>query len=87
MAFLASKYSLNIVLSAAFMTLGITITLTLYAYFTKADFTTCGAMITCMIVLVGLLGMFCLFYKSSALTLVYCGLGLALFSLWLVIDS
>ena len=49
-------YNADIVLIAAVMTLGMFLALTLYACFTKTDFTACGGIIFCFIMVMFILG-------------------------------
>ena len=74
------------VLSAAFMTAGIVVALTIYAMTTKTDFTVCGGM---MFVIFGafiLFGIFS-FVFGPTMHLIYCIIGVILFGLYLIIDT
>lgn len=77
----------SIVFLAAFLTLVITIACTAYAVFTKEDYTTSSALI--VVIAVAMLAIFVvlLFTNSPFLHTVYCGLGVILFGIYLVIDT
>ena len=53
--YVCSLYDVTDVLTAAGMTLGMTVAITLYAFWTKTDFTTCGSLFFCLSI-----GMLCL---------------------------
>lgn len=86
-SFIASQYNPKIVLIAAFMTAGITVGLTAYAYYAKTDFTVLGGIMVCIGVALCIFGLFALIFRSELLNTVYCALGVIAFSIWLVIDS
>ena len=75
-----------VVLSAAFMTAAIVIALTLYAVFTKTDFTQCGGI---MAVLGGVLLAFLLlsFFFGPTFHLVMCFVGVFIFGIYLIYDT
>eukprot|EP00357_Protocruzia_adherens_P013751 CAMPEP_0115017768 /NCGR_PEP_ID=MMETSP0216-20121206/28337_1 /TAXON_ID=223996 /ORGANISM="Protocruzia adherens, Strain Boccale" /LENGTH=236 /DNA_ID=CAMNT_0002388695 /DNA_START=44 /DNA_END=754 /DNA_ORIENTATION=- len=77
----------TIVLTAAVLTVGVTVALTLYACFTKTDFTVLGGMtwILCMVML--MFGIMLFFMHSSLLNTIYCVLGVLLYGLFLIIDT
>jgi FtsH-binding integral membrane protein len=76
----------KIVIASAFMTAGIVIALTLYAFFTKTDFTTCGGIFAALLAELAMLGLFC-FTFGPTMRLLYCGVGVITFGTYLVIDT
>ena len=77
----------SIVFLAAFLTLLITVACTLYAIFTKEDYTTSSALVVVISVVMLALFVILLFTNSPFLHTVYCGLGVLLFGIYLVIDT
>jgi FtsH-binding integral membrane protein len=76
----------KLVLSAAFMTAGIVVALTLYAMTTKRDFTVMGGMmfvIGAAFIMFGLFG----FLFGPTVRLIYCLIGVVLFGAYLVFDT
>jgi FtsH-binding integral membrane protein len=76
----------KIVIASAFMTSGIVIALTLYAVFTKTDFTTCGGVLTVACAVFILVGLFS-FVLGATMRLVICGVGVLLFGVYLIFDT
>lgn len=77
-----------IVLSAALITLALVAALTVYACLTKTDFTFLGPFLMCaMLVLFFFAIMILLFGKSKVLILIYCSIGLIIFSIYLIFDT
>jgi len=69
------------------MTAGMVTILTLYAFFTKTDFTVCLSVVWILLGVMLLIGIFkFIFWQCYTLHLIYCGLGLILFSIYLIID-
>jgi FtsH-binding integral membrane protein len=68
------------------MTAGIVIALTMYAFFTKTDFTVCGG--TLFVIGASLLffGLFC-FLFGEVLRMIYCVCGVILFGIYLIVDT
>ena len=61
--------------------------LTVYAFFTKTDFTVCLSAIWILLGVMLLVGIFMfIFRECRTLHLIYCGLGLIVFSVYLLID-
>ena len=75
-----------VVVTAAFMTASIVIALTLYAIFTKTDFTACGGSLTVIGWSFFMFGILCLFLGPTA-NLVYSIIGVVLFGIYLVFDT
>ena len=77
----------NIVIVAAGLTLGVTIGLTIYAFFTKTDYTYLGAFLAtagCLLIL-GCIA--CFWMHFYWLYMIYCVLGLIIYSFYLVYDT
>ena len=75
------------VLMAGGLTAAITISLTVYAFTTKTDFTTCGAFLfVCVTALIvgGIIG---IFVRSRWLNLILSILGVIVFGLYLIFDT
>ena len=81
-----SYYSFKIVLTALGLTVGITVGLTIYACYTKTDFTMCGGMLFCFLIGFIFFGLFGFWFGKWLYTL-YCFLGVLLFSLYLIYDT
>ena len=75
-----------LVLTAAFMTAGIVIGLTIYAIFTKTDFTVCGG---ALFVVGAAFIMFSLFsfMFGPTMRMIYAALGVILFGFYLIFDT
>ena len=86
-SFIASRYDRDTVLIAASLTAAMTIGLTLYAIFTKTDFTTCGGilMVCCVCLIFG--GILSIFFHNKWLRLILAILGVILFGIYLVYDT
>ena len=76
----------TIVLSAAFMTTGIVLALTIYALTTKSDFTVCGGAMFVFGAAFLMFGIFSMFFGPTA-RLIYNLIGVILFGIYLVIDT
>ena len=75
----------EIVLTAVCLTAAIVLALTLYAFTTDSDFTTCGAFAFIVGALFLLLGLFSIF-MGPKFYMVYCFFGVLLFGFYLIID-
>ena len=75
-----------VVLAAAAMTAAVVIGLTLYAVFTKTDFTQCGGamvVIGCAFMIFSLFS----FLFGPTMRLIYCAIGVIVFGLYLIFDT
>jgi len=81
-----SFYNYEIVLTAIGLTVGITIGLTIYACYTKTDFTMCGGILFCLLIGLLFFGIFGFLFGEWVYTL-YCYLGVLLFSFYLIMDT
>ena len=87
-AFICTLYEAESVLIAALMTTGLTIGLTLYACFTKKDFSTMyGIMWTFLIAFI-LFGIMAAFFGAGGIVrILYCTFGIIIYGIYLVIDT
>ena len=76
----------TIVIMAAFMTAAIVLALTLYAVFTKTDFTACGGIICVIGAAFLMFGLFS-FLFGPTLHLIYCIIGVVIFGVYLIFDT
>lgn len=74
------------VLAAAFMTAGIVVALTLYAVFTKTDFTACGGFIAVLGGAFFIFSIFSLFFGAT-FRLVIAVVGVIIFGVYLIFDT
>lgn len=86
-SFIASRYDPNTVLIAASLTAIIVISLTLYAIFTKTDFTTCGGVL--LVCSVGLFfgSIIGIFLKSNVYNMIIAVVSAIIFGIYLVFDT
>lgn len=91
----SSYYDQTTVFIAGCLTAAVTISLTVYAFTTKTDFTFYGGILFACTCLMFFVGIFFLIFgignRSTpgfrAINIVYCGLGVLLFSLYLIYDT
>lgn len=86
-AFVAGISDPEIVVEAAIMTLALTISLTVYAFTTKTDYTYCGATLFILACALIMFGMFTWIFAYDALYTTWCVLGVILYSYYLVYDT
>ena len=72
---------------AAALTAGIVVALTLYAIFTKTDFTTCGGILVVLFAALFIGGIISLFIKNKWLELGLSIAGVIVFGIYLVYDT
>lgn len=77
----------SIVLMAAAMTLGVTVSLTIYAYTTKQDFTMMGGILFVISAVFFMFGFFLLFTNIYFLHVIYSALGVILYGVYLIYDT
>jgi FtsH-binding integral membrane protein len=75
-----------IILTAAFMTAGMVVGLTVYAFLAKTDFTTFGGVLFVLGAAFCMFGLFSFLFGSTT-RLIYCLLGVILFGVYLVMDT
>lgn len=86
-AFVCSYYDPLMVLAAAVSTLVITAALTLYAWKTKRDFTTCGGMLVITVMSLIMFGFFMIFLYNRVVYLVFCFVAVILYGFFIVYDA
>jgi protein lifeguard len=86
-AFIAARFQPQIVLIAAVTTAGMTIGITVYAFTTKADFTIFGPILFVIGFTLAFASLFFIFYWSRAMQIVWCIIGVILFSFYLLFDT
>jgi protein lifeguard len=74
------------VIFAGFLTLAVTLSLTVYAFTTKTDFTMCGGLLFCLGTILFIWGIFTIIFGPILNTL-YCVLGLVVYSIYLIYDT
>lgn len=67
--------------------LGVVVACTLYAYFTEEDYTTSSLLVIVLSVILLILMIVTMFTNSPLIQNIYCGVGVLLFSIYLVIDT
>ncbi len=87
LAYICSATEPEIVFIAAGMTAGLVCGLTLFAMFTKQDFTVCLSAIALLVIALLMFGLFALIFNSRILQIVYCSLGIIVFGIYLIIDT
>lgn len=75
-----------LVVQAAFMTAGLVLGLTLYAVTTKRDFTVFAGLLWAVGSIFLIFSLFSVFFGAT-MRLIYCALGVALFSVYLIFDT
>jgi len=83
-----SLYDPEIVIMAGILTAAVTISLTIYAFTTKTDFTFLGGLLFVSICLILFFGIFCFAFRSvRVLHIFFCILGVLVYSLYLIYDT
>lgn len=85
--FICAFYEPLIVVAAASMALGVTIALTVYAWTTKKDFTTCGGMLFAMVATMFMFFFFTIFFYSDILYLVFSLFAVVMYSFFIIYDT
>ena len=83
---ITSLYTAKSVLLAGFLTLGVVIALTVYAFNTKEDFSYLGGFLYVSLFVFTIVGLFSLFF-GPFFEMLYCIAGVLLFSLYLIYDT
>lgn len=86
-SFICGTTNPKLVLMAAAMTCGVVIALTLYAYFTKTDFTVMGSLMFVIACIMILFSIFMLFTQNKTLHIIYSCVGVLAFSIYLIYDT
>ncbi|PIK54352.1 hypothetical protein BSL78_08728 [Apostichopus japonicus] len=82
-----STYEAQTVLIAAGACAGIVLILTLFAFQTKIDFTMMSGLALVLVTVLFFFGLFAIIFRNDVLDVVYCSLGVGVFSLYIVIDT
>ena len=85
-ATISSQYTDASVAQAAAMTTIMVVSLSLYAKYTKTDFTGLGPYLFVAGIGLGIFGLFLMFFASPFLNTLYCAIGIILFGIYLVFD-
>lgn len=83
----SSRYDTETVVMAAGITAGVTLFLTLFAFQTKWDFTTCNGVMFVALIILLIFGIFAIIFQNKILNLVYASFAAFLFSIYIVIDT
>ena len=85
---IASMYNPEVVLSAAILTVGITLSLTIYAITTKRDFTMMDGALFIVLMAFMLMSfiMWAFGHKIGYANIIYCTLGVIIFGFYLIYD-
>ena len=86
-AAVASLYQPGIVVASALLTAAAVLGLTLYAYFTKSDFTSGSGILAVLAGTLLMLGILTIFFHSPVLTTIYCSIAVFFFGIYLVVDT
>ncbi|XP_011182293.1 protein lifeguard 1 [Zeugodacus cucurbitae] len=86
LSFLAIKYSPDTVLYALGITTLVVLVLTVFAMQTAIDFTSCGAILLVGSIILLIIGLVAIFVPSRTLMIVYCSIGIVVFSFYLIFD-
>ncbi|XP_023031937.1 protein lifeguard 1 isoform X1 [Drosophila willistoni] len=84
---IAGQYKADEVLMAVGITAAVSLGLTLFALQTKFDFTMCGGVLVCCLVVFIIFGIVAIFVSGKIFAMVYASLGALLFSVYLVYDT
>jgi len=82
-----ASYKADEVLLAVFICAAVTVALTIFAFQTKFDFTACGGVLLCVLVVFVLFGLFAIFIPGRTVQIVYASIGALIFSLYIVYDT
>jgi FtsH-binding integral membrane protein len=86
-SFVCALTSPKIVLMAVCMTCAVTISLTVYACTTKTDFTVYNGLLFVASCVLMLFGLFLMFTENKMLHIIYCCLGVLIYSIYLIFDT
>ena len=86
-SFACARFPFKMVLLAAVLTLAMTLTLSLYAWTTKTDFTVLGGVLLVALICLPLVGLVGYLFQCKFLHLLYSYLGILLFSIYIIYDT
>ncbi|TMW47754.1 hypothetical protein DOY81_007161 [Sarcophaga bullata] len=84
---IASVYEPMTVLLAVGITAAICFALTVFAMQTRIDFTLMGGFLLVILIVFMVFGIVMIFFRSQMMRMIYCGLGVIIFSLYLLYDT
>ncbi len=87
MAGIAAQSDPQIVIAAAFGTFAIVTTVSLYAGFTKSDFTILGPMMFIVGIALMMLAIFTAIVRFPFLNMIWCTIGIIVFGFYLIFDT
>ncbi|CAD7015251.1 unnamed protein product [Ceratitis capitata] len=83
---IAIRYTPDVVLYAIGITAIVVLVLTIFAMQTAIDFTACGAILLIGTVILLIIGLVAIFVPSRTLIIVYCSIGIVIFSFYIIFD-
>lgn len=87
LAFVSSYYNPYIVLSAVILTFVVTISLTIYAFKTKSDFTVCGGVLVSVSTSLIMFGILLIFFHPFYIHMIFCEIAIVIYSVFIVYDT
>uniref|UniRef100_A0A8D9B4D2 Protein lifeguard 2 n=1 Tax=Cacopsylla melanoneura TaxID=428564 RepID=A0A8D9B4D2_9HEMI len=84
---ISSKYNGELVFWAAAITCVICLSLTIFAFQTKVDFTMMGGVLFVCVIVLFVFGIVAMFFPGRIITLIYGACGAVLFSIYLIYDT
>lgn len=84
---ISSFYNYTIVLMAGALTFAVVVGLTIYAFYTKTDFTVCGGLMFILLMVLIVAGILAIFIRSEWFGLMYSIFGTIVFGLYLIMDT
>ncbi|XP_066983581.1 protein lifeguard 1-like [Macrobrachium rosenbergii] len=83
----SASFTSNEILLAVGICIAVTLSLTIFAFQTRFDFTTCGMFVFVSVIVLLMFGLLAVIIQNKILNLVYSCLGALLFSFYLVFDT
>ena len=87
LAFVSSYYNPYVVLSAVILTFVVTISLTIYAFKTKSDFTLCGGALVAVSTSLLMFGILLIFFHSFYVHMIFCEIVIVIYSVFIIYDT
>lgn len=86
-AFVCSYYDPYVVLCAVLLAFAVTVSLTVYAFKTKSDFTVCGGVLVSVTVSLIMFGFLMIFFHQRYVNIIFCEIAIILYSIFIVYDT
>lgn len=86
-AVICCRFDTKVILMAGGLTALISISLSLYAMQTKCDYTAIGGVLLISIIVLMVLGLLLLFFRTHVMMLIYCSLGVFLYSIFIIYNT